>query len=432
MKNSNSKKRLPLSLLTLIASLAAALAVLSGCASTPEIDSARIDEHGNFIVTYSNGSEKNVGNISAQGDTSITVNQSGGGVAAATAKGLSSAVSIKANFTKKSGGYLPGFGTGSQSYYSMGSGVIYKLDKENADAFIITNYHVVYDSASNTRNGISKDIELYLYGAENGAQAISAVYVGGSMYYDIAVLRVDNAPALRGEAVSAVSVSEKEIAVGDTAIAIGNPEGAGISATLGIISVDSEYISMTASNGTENITSRVIRVDTAVNSGNSGGGLYNSSGELIGIVNAKIVDDSVENIGYAIPSSVAIAAADNIIANCYGKDSETVKRAVLGITLETTASSAVVDDGSGSLRIIETVAVSSVESGSPAYGVLKKGDVLRSVSVGEKTVSITRRHHIIDLMLAVREGDALTITVERAGAPVDLSISIPSSAFISY
>ena len=62
---------------------------------------------------------------------------------------------------------------------------------------------------------------------------------------------------------------------------------------------------------------RVIRVDTAVNPGNSGGGLFNSKGELIGIVNAKIISSDVENIGYAIPSSVAINVADNIINHTF-------------------------------------------------------------------------------------------------------------------
>ena len=66
---------------------------------------------------------------------------------------------------------------------------------------------------------------------------------------------------------------------------------------------------ITADGKTE-VSLRVMRVDTAVNSGNSGGGLYNDEGNLIGIVNAKIVYDGVENIGYAISSSVAAAIAE--------------------------------------------------------------------------------------------------------------------------
>lgn len=432
MKSSIYTRRILAAILTLFSSLF----IFIGCSDSSDISSARINEHGDFIITYADGTEKNVGNIGSEGDTSITINSSSTDISAATAKGLTSAVSIKANFTKASGGgyggYFPGYGSSSKDYYAMGSGVIYKLDKDSASAFVITNYHVVYDSSSNTQNGISSDIELYLYGAQADSQAIPATYVGGSMYYDIAVLHVSDAPALRGEAVSAVTVSENEVCVGENAIAIGNPEGAGISATLGIISVDSEYITMTAANGKESVTNRVIRVDTAVNSGNSGGGLYNSRGELIGIVNAKIVDDSVENIGYAIPTSVAISVADNIIDNCYGKDNRSVMRAVLGVSLKVTASSAVLDTESGKLAIIETVAVSSVEAGSVAEGVIKSGDVLRSIKVGDETVSVTRSHKLIDAMLRVREGDEVKITVERDGVTEVLSIIVPASAFTSH
>ena len=69
---------------------------------------------------------------------------------------------------------------------------------------------------------------------------------------------------------------------------------------------------MTAANGRTEASFRVMRVDTAVNWGNIGGGLFDSDGNLIGIVNAKIVDESVENIGYAIPYNIAVSIAENI------------------------------------------------------------------------------------------------------------------------
>ena len=68
---------------------------------------------------------------------------------------------------------------------------------DNGDAFIVTNYHVVYYASSNTENGISDNIILYLYGSENESKAISASYVGGPLYYELAVLRVDNSDVLR-------------------------------------------------------------------------------------------------------------------------------------------------------------------------------------------------------------------------------------------
>ena len=97
--------------------------------------------------------------------------------------------------------------------------------------------------------------------------------------------------------------------VGSSAIAIGNAQGLGISSTSGVVSVDSEYITMTAADGKTAVAFRVMRVDTAINSGNSGGGMYDDNGNLIGIVNAKIVYDGVENIGYAIPSNGAVSVA---------------------------------------------------------------------------------------------------------------------------
>ncbi|MBE6645672.1 MAG: hypothetical protein E7612_09935, partial [Ruminococcaceae bacterium] len=96
---------------------------------------------------------------------------------------------------------------------SAGSGVIYKLDKEQGDAYVITNYHVVYNASSTERDGISKKINLYLYGQENLADgdvsyAIPATYVGGSMSYDIAVLKVEASTVLMASNARAVDVAD--------------------------------------------------------------------------------------------------------------------------------------------------------------------------------------------------------------------------------
>ncbi|MBP3369241.1 MAG: hypothetical protein J6L85_00685 [Clostridia bacterium] len=126
---------------------------------------AEINEDGELVLVYSDGSS----------------------IPAASAKGLRSAVSIVCNFqaTIQQGGWRPGSSsTTTQDYSSAGSGVIYQMDKAEGDAFIITNYHVVYDASSNTENGISDDISVYLYGSEIEEKAIEATYVGGSLYYD--------------------------------------------------------------------------------------------------------------------------------------------------------------------------------------------------------------------------------------------------------
>lgn len=104
-------------------------------------------------------------------------------------KSLLSVVSVYSQFTKLQA-YIQGgrIVTREVSYSSAGSGVIYSLDKENGDAYIITNYHVVYDVDSLQTNGISENISIYLYGYEDDDNAITATFYGGAMNYDIAVL----------------------------------------------------------------------------------------------------------------------------------------------------------------------------------------------------------------------------------------------------
>lgn len=403
------------------------------------ITSARLNERGELIVSYSDGREQNLGAVSNEG-TTINIENQDSSIASATSKGLASAVSITANFEKtyqnSYGGFFPGFGSGGTTttpYTAEGSGVIYKLDRDTGSAFIITNYHVVYDKSSDAKDGISENIQVFLYGGEEEGYAIPAEYVGGSLYYDIAVLYVENCAALKNSAHNAPVIADSEnVAVGTTAIAIGNPEGYGISASLGIVSVNSEYIAMTAADGASTVSFRVMRVDTAVNSGNSGGGLYNDRGELIGIVNAKIVDSTVENIGYAIPSNVASAVADNIIDNCFGKDSKSVMRAVLGVTLTSSDSIAVIDGELGMIKVKETVSVAEVVAGSVADGKLMVGDVLKSATLGDATVEITRRHHVIDLMLDARVGDVVKLSVVRDGKEMTVEITVTEAAIIAY
>ena len=312
--------------------------------------------------------------------------------------------------------------------------MIYQLNKAEGDAFIITNYHVVFDADSNTRNGISDDISVYLYGSEIKDKAIEATYVGGSLYYDIAVLRVENSEILKASDACEVSVADSSrVVVGESAIAVGNAQGLGISATLGIVCVDSEYITMTAADEETEVSFRVMRVDTAINSGNSGGGLYNDKGELIGIVNAKIVYDGVENIGYAIPSNVAVSIAENIIAYCFGTGTERVQRALLGVSVITSDSKAVFDYDTGLIRIEETVSVYDVSAGSLAEGVLQSGDILVSATInGTTTVKITRQYHMIDMMLDVRVGDVVTVTVLRGGVEKTVSITITQECLTAY
>ena len=189
---------------------------------------------------------------------------------------------------------------------------------------------------------------------------------------------------------------------------------------------------MTAADGSTTVSFRVMRTDTAVNSGNSGGGLYDDEGNIIGIVNAKIVDDGVENIGYAIPSNVAVSIAENIIDYCYGTDEERVQRALLGITVSTSDSKAIYNPETGSFTIEETVSVYEVTEGSLADGILQAEDVLVSATLNGETTEITRQYHIIDMMLDVRVGDIVALKILRGGEEMTVSITISEGCLTEY
>jgi len=328
----------------------------------------------------------------------------------AAQKALRSAVSIRARF-----------GTFSITNTLAGSGVILSLNRETGAAVIITNYHVLYDSR------ISDNIRICPYGKEyfGGSRgeldlSVKADFIGGSIAKDIAVLRVGANGVFKVPEYRAADVADSErIVVGEAAIAVGNPEGVGISVTRGIVNVDSETISMRRIDSVAgNVSHRVIRIDAAINSGNSGGGLYNKSGELIGIVNAKAVDEQIDNIGYAIPSNVAIGIANCVVDNVK-EDGKFVKY-LLGITTEVVGSRAVLDGGV--VRIREELEVTRVDPDRPATAVVKLQDVLLSVKIGDADeMEITRLFTLSDYLYKARVGDTVILKVLRNGAELTLS-----------
>lgn len=331
---------------------------------------------------------------------------------------LMASVSIYCEYKKSNG----------TSGYSAGSGVIYKLDREKGNAYIITNYHVVYNNSAASEDKISPNVRVYLYGmyydgtARMNETGILAEYVGGSMTYDIAVLKITNDQRIKDSDAREIRIADSNLLTpGVTAIAIGNPEGVGISVTSGVVSVESEHITMTAVDNLTPVTMRVIRIDTAVNSGNSGGGLFNAQGQLIGIVNAKLKQTTVENIGYSIPSNVAIGIAQNIIDNCDGKDNKLVIKCLVGITVFTTDTRAEYNED-GTITLYDTVEIQSLTDTSLAKGVFKEGDIIHKIKISDKDEhTICRQHEMIDILLDARIGDTVTITVLRDGKEVSFT-----------
>lgn len=369
-------------------------------------------------------------------DEYLKININANATTIATGKAITSAVSIYA-FSPVSGAYYL-YKYGTEKYYttSCGAGVIYNLDKQNGNAYIITNCHVVYSEDNDLGTDYATEIYCYLYGQESGygiktengnylfdslgypvinggKYGIRCELVGASIDYDIAVLKVTNNEILKNSNARQCDIANSDkVVLADKAIAIGNPDAEGIAVTEGVISVISEYIDVSIDSSKAS-SLREFRIDTAVNGGNSGGGLFNDKGELIGIVNAKTSDNTLENMGYAIPSNVAVAVADNLIYYCKNGNLN-AKKITVGITPGVKSSITQYNYDTLTTEIVEEVIIAKIEQGSLAETQFdfEEGEVIKSVSIfdGINTLNftITRYYQLADIILKVRAGNTLT------------------------
>lgn len=343
-----------------------------------------------------------------------------------SSRALLSIVSVYSTF-EISYGY-PSYSTESST--ARGSGVIYKLDRASGDAYIITNYHVVYSNGTTSSDGISKDIRVFLYGQEADQYAIRATYLGGSMAQDLAVLKVEGSEVLKmSQALPAAVANSDNVSVLDTVVAIGNPEGLGISATNGIISVDSEALPMIGADGRTTIQPRVMRISAAINDGNSGGGLFNAKGELIGIVNAKRNGNYIDNMAYAIPSNVATRIADNIILYCDGNTNTAAKKAMIGIVMKADVMGVVIDPETGKVIRAEIVEIKEINSTCKTPEKFAVGDKINSITVDNVTKNVTRIHHVVDSMLLARVGSVVTLNLTRGAETFDVTLTVTEDMF---
>ena len=319
--------------------------------------------------------------------------------------------------------------TYSNDYSSAGSGVIISDSKNEGIAYIITNYHVVYDKDANSK--ISDDMYIYLYGMEYDQYKIPATYVGGSMQYDIAVIKVTSDIYKNSGAYPATVGSSSSLTIGRSVIAIGNPEAEGISITSGVISVPSESIQITAADERSTNNIRVIRIDAAVNSGNSGGGLFDAQGKLIGIVNAKSVDTEIEGMCYAIPINIGYAIANKIINTCDGVTKTTVSKPTLGISIEVASSRSEYSSTTKSTSIIQQIGVSEVSTDGASYGILEVGDIINSIVYGDKEYLVTNIYSIEDLMLLANKGGTITVNITRNSENMSVNITLSNEVTIA-
>ena len=276
----------------------------------------------------------------------------------------------------------------SQVESGAGSGVII-----SSDGYILTCDHVV-SGASNITVTI-------------GDKDYTATVVGEDSTSDIAVIKIDAdglTPAIVGD-------SDK-LAVGDNVLAVGNPLGElGGTVTSGIVSALNRSVTIQGTSSTN--TMSLVQMDASVSPGNSGGGLFNMNGELIGLVNAKSSSSDAEGLGFAIPINDAIKVAQDLLENGYVSG-----RPYMGITYL-----AVTDAQTAAQLNVSAygVYVVDVAQGGPADKAgLKAGDRIVSIDGTE----IAQKDDLGTLIQQHAAGDTLSITVAREGQMQTVSLTL--------
>lgn len=354
--------------------------------------------------------------------------ESGFSMQASINRSLLSAVSVAAGF-EVTDTNIWGKPSGTKTSWMFGAGVIIDLDKEKGDAYVVTNCHVVYTDAAVGSN-ISHNVYLFLYGQDEDYDVrqygIPATVVGASRTYDIAVLKVQGSEVLASSAARACKFDESDdVYAGEPVYAIGNPETLGVSATQGIISKESETIQVNLSDTSTYVKQyRVIRTDAAINGGNSGGGLFNTEGELVGIVNAKAAESDIDNMGYALPASNVRRLVKLMIESENDFDGINTGVAQTQLNAAFSAQGRTVKLENDRAVISETVYVSTAGNG------LEKDDAIRKIIIEDgsgnvvESKEVTRLYHVDDVLLSAREGYKVKFTVSRSGSLQEVVITI--------
>lgn len=269
-----------------------------------------------------------------------------------------------------------------------GSGVII-----SEDGYIITNNHVI-EGASSIKVRLSDKTEY------------EATLVGTDSKTDIAVLKIEATgltPAVIGDS--------DTLKVGEFALAVGNPLGTlGGTVTDGIISALNRDITV------NNQTMSLLQTNAAVNPGNSGGGLFNERGELIGIVNAKSDGSDVEGLGFAIPINTAMEVAESLMTTGYVTGRPAMGVSVIAVTdMQTAMQYGVSQMG---------VYIAQVNEGGAAdQAGLEVGDLL--VSIDGNAISTTS--DVTSILDDHSVGDTIEVQVVRGKQMVEVSLTLQES-----
>ena len=245
---------------------------------------------------------------------------------------------------------------------SQGSGIIF-----SQDGYVITNAHVIGNSkTAYAIRVVTSDGKVYKAGV-----------VGYDSRTDIAVLKMDDAKGLT----PATFGDSSQLEVGQDIIVVGNPGGLDYqnTTTKGVISALDRKLS------TSSLT-KYIQTDAAINPGNSGGPLVNYYGQVVGITTSKIVSETYEGMGFAIPSQTVKNIVDTLVKNGYVEGR--VKIGISGI--------AVTSDQASNYNISQGIYVQSIVSGGPCDGTsLKEGDIITEVD-GETITSFADVYAILE------------------------------------
>lgn len=289
-----------------------------------------------------------------------------------------SVVSINSEFT------VSGFG---KQYVSEGAGSGVILSE---DGYIITNNHVVSDA--------TKISVVLPDGSEH-----EAVVVGTAPANDIAVIKIDVTgliPAVLGDS-SALRVGQECLAIGNSMGTLSN------TVTDGIISALDRELSIDGYNMT------LVQTSAAISPGNSGGGLFNMSGELVGIVNAKASGDDAEGLGFAIPINTAMEIAQQLIEN-----TDTTQRPGIGVTLL----NALTAEQAAQYGLDDTgVYISEVNAGGAgkAAGLLAGDKIL---AADGRTIQQTS--DLSAVLESKNVGDSLTLSIQRGEEQLEITVTL--------
>ena len=269
-----------------------------------------------------------------------------------------------------------------------GSGFVYKVDDDYG--YIMTNQHVV--------DGAEKVTVVFTSGEE-----VDVEVLGGDKYIDVAVLKVP-----KKNVISVAKIgSTEELSIGDTILAIGTPLGEEYYNTVtgGHISGLNRKVTVSVDSNNDWVQD-VLQIDASINPGNSGGALVNINGEVIGITSLKLINSSVEGMGFAIKIEDAMKHVDDL------EKGKKIERPLLGITHINATETAILSQYGIKLdsSIEDGIAVISVvEDSSAEKAGLKPGDVIIKLDDDKVTNSAYLKY----LLYQHTVGDKIKLTYLR-------------------